>query len=53
MDARKSSQIVAKGTEAEWAGVLEDLEQAEVEWGELEISDGTKYLMIALKNALK
>lgn len=52
MDARKNSQIVAKGTEAEWDEVLEDLEQAEAEWGD-EINDGTKYLMIALKNALK
>lgn len=53
MDARKNNQITAKGTEAEWSEVLEDLEQMEDEWGELGIADGTKYLMIALKNALK
>lgn len=50
MNARKTTHITAKGTDIEWSEVLEDLEAMEDEY---DVNDGTKYLMIAIKNALK
>ncbi len=52
MNARKTTHISAKGTDIEWAEVLEDLEVLDEEW-DTEMNDGTKYLMIAIRNALK
>lgn len=52
MNARKTTHITAKGTDIEWAEVLEDLEIMEEDSVD-GMNDGTKYLMIAIKNALK
>lgn len=52
MDAFKADRIIVKGSRTEWIEVLEDLEQAEDEWGD-EINDGTKYLIGVVRNALK
>jgi len=51
MDARKNSHVIVKGTEVEWEEVLGDLTEMEEEFGE--VGPSTKYLIIALKNALK
>lgn len=52
MEARKYDRINARGTVTEWTEVLEDLEEAFSEW-DGDLNDGTKYLMIAIRNALK